>query len=520
MNLSKWIRALIILTLCLGAFFRVFHVDHKVYWEDETLTLSRVSGYNQADRQELLGGSDQLLTIGELQSYQKLSPERDFSDTMIALYEHPEHSPLYFVATRLGMEWFDNSKSIARYLSVFFSCLTLPLAYWLGLELFRSHRIAGMFTALLSISPLHVLYAQEARTYSLWGLMVIVSGIALLRAIRLGTRWSWLTYAVTISIGLYSALLSGLVFISYGIFVLISHKFRLTRNIVNCAIASAIGGITFLPWLLIFTSRVSGPPEWSLVSLPLSSFVRQIINNLVYVFGDFWFFFSYYPQSPFNLGYGKIIIPLVIVLILWAYYQVLTLASVKERWFILALTGSTSIVFLLVDIKNGSYLSTMSRYLIPSYMGVQLAVAFALARLIEKNINSGLKRRFWKGVTVGVVTLGVVSCAVSSQSQTWWNKRTTSYDTLRIAQIIQESDNPLIFVQPRYFLLSLSHYLDSDLSVQLTQRELDLKNAREQFDTMLFIGQGDGPPKPKAGRKNFDVKQVYKGKKASLWKLD
>ncbi|MEG3987264.1 hypothetical protein QUA13_08880 [Microcoleus sp. S28C3] len=43
---------------------------------------------------------------------------------------------------------------------------------------------------LLAVSPLHVLYAQEARPYCLWPALILISCASLLRAMRLETKLS------------------------------------------------------------------------------------------------------------------------------------------------------------------------------------------------------------------------------------------------------------------------------------------------------------------------------------------
>lgn len=44
--------------------------------------------------------------------------------------------------------------------------------------------------ALIAVSPFHVLYAQEAREYSLWTVTILLSSAALLRAMRVKTKLS------------------------------------------------------------------------------------------------------------------------------------------------------------------------------------------------------------------------------------------------------------------------------------------------------------------------------------------
>ncbi|NJO50935.1 MAG: hypothetical protein HC840_17495 [Leptolyngbyaceae cyanobacterium RM2_2_4] len=132
-------------------------------------------------------------------------------DTVKALSTHPEHPPLYYLLVRIWTQfwtqWFGNSVAVFRSLSVVLSILTLPCLYWLCAELFELSLTRSLILAIVAVSPLHVLYAQEAREYSLWILAIVLSGAALLRATRLQTQASWKVYAATVALGLYSHLL-------------------------------------------------------------------------------------------------------------------------------------------------------------------------------------------------------------------------------------------------------------------------------------------------------------------------
>ncbi|MEG4330199.1 hypothetical protein Q5688_33505, partial [Microcoleus sp. herbarium5] len=63
----------------------------------------------------------------------------------------------------------------------------------------------------LAVSPLHVLYAQEARPYSLWSALILLSCASLLRALRLQNKLSWSIYAVANIMGFYTHFFSLLV---------------------------------------------------------------------------------------------------------------------------------------------------------------------------------------------------------------------------------------------------------------------------------------------------------------------
>ncbi len=67
--------SLLIVIVAMGVFFRVTNLEKKVYWVDEVATSIRVSGYTKQEVTQNLSQLD-ILSINDLQSYQKLSPQK------------------------------------------------------------------------------------------------------------------------------------------------------------------------------------------------------------------------------------------------------------------------------------------------------------------------------------------------------------------------------------------------------------------------------------------------------------
>jgi uncharacterized membrane protein len=163
-----YLRAIIAILLILGVFFRFVNLDRKVYWYDETFTSLRTSGYTEIEViKDFL--SPQIRRIEEVQKYQHLNSEKTLSDTIKSLAtEDSQHPPIYYVLARFWAQLFGDSVILMRILPALISLLVFPCIYWLCLELFESSLTGWFAVGLMAISPLQVLYAQEAREYSLW----------------------------------------------------------------------------------------------------------------------------------------------------------------------------------------------------------------------------------------------------------------------------------------------------------------------------------------------------------------
>lgn len=283
---ESWIRWLAIGCLIVGIGLRFWQLDRSVFWYDEVATAIRSSGYRLEAfmAQEFTG---QLVSLADLATYWQ-SDGMSWHDTWQALTSHPEHPPLYFLLTRWWMDCFGSSANSLRSLAAVLSLGLFPGIYWLCWELSRSPMVGWLAIALVSLSPIHVLYAREARQYSLWTVLVVLSGAALLRALRLSDRdqddrlhqdpnpddrrqgdrlktiqtgwtawWAaWWPYVLTLTLGLYTALLTLLVAIAHGVYALLLDgllfdRKRPGRRVGSLVLAGAIATVAFIPWLVV-----------------------------------------------------------------------------------------------------------------------------------------------------------------------------------------------------------------------------------------------------------------------------
>ncbi len=515
---QKWVNILIIILLLLGIFFRFVNLDKKVYWGDESSTSLRISGYTSAEVQQALQGH--IVGIEDILKYQHPNPDKKLIDTVRSLAVEDAHPPLYFVMVRVWMEWFGDSMAVTRSFSAAMSLLIFPCIYWLCLELFESSLVGWMTIALIAVSPFHVLYAQEARMYSLWTVLILLSSTVLLRAMRIGTKLNWVIYALTVALGLYSYLFTIFVVIGHGIYVLIIERCRLSRTFIYYLLASLTGVIIFSPWILVIIANKSSVEQaisWATETMSLSFLVTHWIYNLSYVFMDFWYVFTYNPEAHFNWHFGKYLIPLILILVGYSLYLLYRKAPEQTSVFVLTLIGSTGLAVLLHDLITGGYLSIMGRYFIPCYIGIELAVAHLLARQISSISVNIWQQRMWKFVTVLLLSGGVLSCIISSQNETWWNKRTTSDDELHAIHIINQATQPLLIAESAP--LTLSHKLNRNVKI-LVENPSSIIDIPHSF-THLFLWQ----PSQELGSKlekeqNYKITMAYKGRKQNLWQLE
>ncbi len=478
--MTRQLKFFLAVLLIIGIFFRFFNLDRKFYWYDETFTSLRISGYTQTEVvQQLTRG--QVMGIEDLMHYQRPNPEKSLIDTVKGLaVEEPQLTPLYFVAARFWVLWFGHSVAAIRSLSALFSLLAFPAVYWLCLELFSSSRVGWFAVALLAVSPFHVLYAQEARPYSLWTVTLLLSIASLLRAIRLNTKRSWAIYAATAVLGLYTHLLSVLVLLGHALYVAVTERFRWTKTSAAFAIASGAAFLTFVPWIVAVIANFRAADratQWSKSETHLLSLANNWAANISRLFFDF----GITSESP--KLYLLLAIPVILSLLILVGYAIYFLCRTAPQWaslFILISLGVTAIAIILPDLIVGGIRSTKSRYLIPCYLSIQVAVAYLLAsRLSFKSLNSR-RQQIWAAIAIAIFSCSVLSCAISSQAQTWWTKESGSFN-LSIARIVNQATRPL----------TISHFSSYGLN-----QALPLSYLLEPKTRFLFIFKDKIPAIP------------------------
>lgn len=519
------LRFLFIIILVLGIFFRLANLDHKVYWHDEAYTSLRISGYTAEEvNQNVFNG--QVIDIENLQKYQRPNPEKGLVDTINTLViDDAQHPPLYYILVRLWVQWFGNSVAVTRSLSALISLLVFPLVYYLCLELFDSSLVGWVATALIAVSPFHVLYAQEAREYSLWTVTILLSSWLLLRASRLtaqgrGNIWrDWGMYAIAFVLSLSTFSLSVLVGIGHGIYIIAIERFRLTKTVIAYFISSLIALLLFAPWLAIalMTWSKTGA-TWTAVPIPLLSLLKtwglHVNRAFILTIGDFGFdHLSTY-----------LTLPLFLILVASAIYALCRYTPKRVWLFILTLMGVTFLSLALPDLILGGQRSTATRYLVSFILGIQLSIAYLLATQIA--VASFSKRTFWRVVMAIVISVGVVSCAISSQAETAWNK-VVSYNNLQIARIVNQSHAPLL-ISNSFGInfgnsLALSYLLDPKVRLQIvtgnTQPDfMNIPNIPQGYSDVFFLNPSDQFREKIEKEYNWTLKLIYNDSHLWLWK--
>lgn len=224
---QKYVILLLVLILLMGAVFRLYDLSKESLWTDEAFSVHHA----------------QQKTIASISHN----------------VEETEAAPIgYYLVLHYWIRQFGDSEFSVRLLSVIFGLLSL-VVFFLLVSLLLNKTIALLSSCLMAASMLQVLYSQEARLYSLFTFLVLVSTYFFSKIIlnekNKKSSWSYyLFYVVSIIASIYTNYLS--VFLIMGYILVIFWNWRWTKKL-------------FVRWIWVHV----------LVSLACFSLVPVLLNQ-------------------------------------------------------------------------------------------------------------------------------------------------------------------------------------------------------------------------------------------------
>lgn len=226
-NIIDWIKAhsttLILLTIILlGVFLRIYALGGESIWLDEVSSI--------------------------VQAKQNLS---EVIRTSIDIHNSP---PLYFIILHYQMLLFGSSEIAVRFPSAIFGIISIIFIYKIGYLLFN-RKIGLISSFFLAISTFALFYSQDARPYSLFLLMTLLSFYFFIQILKINSKRYYLGYSLANMLLLYSHLFGLFVIISQIIyFAIFWKKYRQQRlKFAGVQVASVLASI---PLVILLVPRL------------------------------------------------------------------------------------------------------------------------------------------------------------------------------------------------------------------------------------------------------------------------
>jgi uncharacterized membrane protein len=344
---------------------------------------------------------------------------------------------------------------------------------------------------LMGVSPLFILYGQEAREYALWTLTLLLSSAALLRALRLSStavsqaRKEWLLYGCSLLVAVYTSLSTLSLILVQILYVAIVTRLQWSRTLYGFILSLSAVGLLCLPWtlnLLRNFEAFSASMAWSsVIVIPRTAVLRILSLNVTRNVFDFWP--EVVQDQWLPIAASVACVAVIVAACVWVFRH----TRRETRLYLLLLLVLPTSMLLLPDLLFGGIRSSNARYLMPVWLAVVAVLAIALDRAVDRIDqaleDSGLSSRqsvfyrrqglvkpvFWSAVLC-LMALPMATNILHAQQQAPWTK-SLSISLPEVAKIINQSANPLMIGnQERHHpgnLFALANLLKPETKMQL-----------------------------------------------------
>jgi uncharacterized membrane protein len=458
-TLQRAIAALAIVAVALGIYTRLSDLDHQLFWIDEAYSMLRISGHTDRAYDALFDGTVRPAT--ELAAFQRIVPALGFSDTFASLAgEEPQRGPCYYLAARLWGGILGDGVATMRAFSAVLGIIGMGLGYLLGRRMSGSKLGGLVLAALLAVSPFHILYSQQVREYVLFADVTLLSAWLLLRALERPTWLRFAAYAAGVTLALYSNVEFGLVVLAQALYVLALMRregSKVAAARFGLAIVAALAVYAPWAWLIVRAgARTARGVSWTSAPYPIGSYAIKWIFNLGAPFFD-------YELADERLG--LLLGPILIVVAYAAFRMFRGPGDQRVRWLVIALTGSILVPLVALDLLARSHLEAITRYQVPTWIGIELAVAVALtsglaASTVRMRAISALAFAY-------LIACGTFAAFADRGYVLWWDNN-EHISEASVGAVIAVERGPLVLADADHpEVLALGRYLPSNANVLL-----------------------------------------------------
>ena len=332
----------------------------------------------------------------------------------------------------------------------------------------------------------------------------------------------WSIYAIALTLGLYSSLLFFLVVLAHGIYVIITENWRFGKTLIAYLLASAAATIIFAPWIWVLlenAQKIEATVGLPRIYLSFISSLKPLIIITCRMFIDTHWAGGIIKLGSSNIATDLIRLIVVVVLLLAMAHSIDSLCrSTPKRvgLFVLTAIGITAIVLIAVR-------GVADRYMVPYILGIQLAVAYLFTAKIASATNPR-QQKLWQLGLIALISSGIVSGAVSSQSQLWWNKypSSTKYNA-QVAAIVNQAKKPLVITHGGNNItgkiLSVSYLLKPQVQLLLAVKPEQVKIPDGFSDVFLYRATEALQFELEKVQK-YKITPIYKPGDVWLWRVE
>lgn len=338
----------------------------------------------------------QSLWLDEMMS---LTVAREAPPAMKAFFlQFPEQHPLYYLVLRIWLK-LGTSEAVLRSFSAVAALLALWPFYELARDLF-DRTVARVATLLMATSPFWLYYGQEARMYSLLGLLAVVSSLVFLRWSRRPSRRLAVLYVAVGVAGAYTHFFFLFVPIFHLAYLAVLRRREETPSLALALVLVGAIYAVYAPWGVLILTHMPESQSWK--------GARTVLFAVPYALLRFSVGYSeFLTNAGWKEHVGRVLRNSVVVLAVGVpVFGVLALAGLRK-----AVRSGARGIFLLAGLTIPVVLALLAsfriilvgeRYFIVAFPFYILLLAIGLRELWRR------EPRAWRAAAV-VVTIGLAS---------------------------------------------------------------------------------------------------------------
>lgn len=335
------------------------------------------------------------------------------------------HPPLWHIFTHFVL-YLGQREFILRFPAALLGILSIPLVYVVGRRL--SGREVGLLASfLLTLSPFHLRYSQEARMYAAMVFFSLFSLYSLWRALERSKKGLWIGFAICTLLNIYNTYFAFFVLIGEAVFALVVmgvkswpgkvkgvkrflctwfQAFSSSSQVRALVLSLIIVGLLYLPWLPV--AKVNLWERQSAREGVSGANIAVSLSLVLRLAGDFSLDVK---GLPFLISVG-------------AFLMGLLHLALRSRWRELLLVGLWLAPPFMIIALLGGVRKLPSRYLIyilPIYLILMAEGAVGLFQLIYGFVKGGgiFERRSLVGSVLIAVMFGGLSVVPMREYYSW-----------------------------------------------------------------------------------------------------
>jgi mannosyltransferase len=277
------------------------------------------------------------------------------------------HMPLYHIIFHYWTFIFGTSTEVIRLLSFILFIIALPFIYLLARTIL-SRPWSLAVVSLIIMSPFVSWYANEARMYTLLGLMSIISQYLFIRIMR-GQKHSWPWYVVVSIIGAYSHYFFMFNLLAQAIFFLLARKKFPKKSFIKFIGTAIAVAVAMAPWIIYFISMGAASNTKPHIAPPSPI-------DFFNVYSQFLFGFQSIQTNTFLISLWPLLVVVALVMV-----RRFTRPDTAVNYIAVSAFVPVLSAFLLSFVVSPFFLS---RYMIAAVVPLYILIVWIISRYPKK----------------------------------------------------------------------------------------------------------------------------------------